>query len=136
MGVRKLLGLRRDGEKSDLQVASETYAAEDWIMSEDIGYTSDWTCPDTEYTSSRGSNWMGATGFILSILALGAALYAAFAPRSVVEQTRQKVGSALSRGASEAQQAVEAAKEKARETVGAHSGSTGAQTTMGRAPGL
>lgn len=106
-------------------------------MSEDIGYSSDWTCPDT-YTS-KSSNWMGATGFILSILALGAALYAAFAPRSVVERTRQKVGSALSHGASEAQRAIETAAEKAKETVGSATGassSTSAQSTMGRAPGL
>lgn len=132
MGIRELLGLRRDGEKADLQV-SESYVAEDWTMSEDIGYSSDWTCPDTEYTSS-GSNWMGATGFIISILALGAALYAAFAPRSVVEKTRQAVGSALSRSASEARHAVESAKEKVKETV--HTGSTSAQAVMGRAPGL
>lgn len=110
--------------------ACQTYVAEDWIMSDDIGYSGDdWGCCEETTATSTGSGWMGIAGFALSILALGTALYAAFAPRGVVERARQKVESAAARAASQARELAETT----RETV---SGSGSPMGAMGGAPGL
>lgn len=90
----------------DVRTDCDVYISEERIMS-DIPYTSsgleDW-CPESSSRTSRSSNWMSITGLALSALALGTAIYAAFAPRSVVERGRQKVS-----------QMAEQAKQKARE---------------------
>ena len=91
----------------------------------DIPYTSsgleDW-CP--EASSSRGANWLGISGLALGVLALGTALYAAFAPRSVVNRGAEAVRNAVSRSAQKAREAARSIGEQAENTVGAYSPGT------------
>ncbi|MEN6645281.1 MAG: hypothetical protein ABFE08_22795 [Armatimonadia bacterium] len=136
MSVKDLLKTRHDtGKASGGQSTCQTYVAEDWIMSDDIGYSGDdWgCCEDTSTTTSTGSSWMSIASFALGLLALGTAIYAAFAPRNVVESTRQKVQSAATRAATQARELAETT----RETIGAGSSSAGSgMGTMSSAPGL
>lgn len=87
----------------------------------DIPYTSsgmeDW-CP--EASSSRGANWLGIGGLAVSILALGTAIYAAFAPRNVVSRGAEAVSDAVSRGARKAKEAARSISEQAESTVAAY----------------
>jgi hypothetical protein len=94
---------RHDGDLAKGQeITCEQYLAEELTMSEDVGYMSDnldWSCQSGSSSSGRikASNWMGLTSMIVGTLALGAALYAAFAPADTVERTGDRVRRALRR---------------------------------------
>ncbi|MHB8995217.1 MAG: hypothetical protein ACYC63_08220 [Armatimonadota bacterium] len=96
---------RHNGDLAQGQEATcDQYLAEELTMSEDVGYMSDnldWSCQSGSSSTgrTRASNWMGLTSMIVGTLALGAALFAAFAPRDVVERTGDRVRRALRRAA-------------------------------------
>lgn len=109
MRREKLPKPRQDGHLGGSSDTCQTYLAEDWTMSDDVGYMGnelDWACGSgpTGSSMNKGSNWMNWTSMIVGMLALGTALYAAFAPRPLVERTQQKVSGALTRTAREAKQ--------------------------------
>jgi hypothetical protein len=104
---------RHNGDLAQGQEATcEQYLAEELTMSEDVGYMSDnldWSCQSGSSSAgkTKSSNWLGLTSMIVGTLALGAALYAAFAPRNVVDRTAEKVQQAMSRKAQQAKRAME-----------------------------
>ena len=77
-------------------------------MSEDIGYTGDeleWACGAVGAGGgNRRANRVTWVSLIVGVLALGTALYAAFAPRSVLERAQSKIKEALSRTTEEAKE--------------------------------
>ena len=126
--------LRKARHNGDLAQGQETtcdqYLAEELTMSEDVGYMSDnldWSCQSGSSSTgkTKSFNWMGLTSMIVGTLALGTALYAAFAPRSTVEQTSEKVRRALRRGKQEAKTKAERAMEGVSTAVSSHSQGAG-----------
>jgi hypothetical protein len=109
---------RQDGHIGGNRETCKIYLAEGWMMSEDVGYMGDeldWACGSNAAASSakKSSNWLGWAGMIVGALALGTALWAAFAPHSLVEETSSRVNEALSRTARRAKEKAERVKEKA-----------------------
>ena len=128
---------RHNGDLAQGQEATcDQYLAEELTMSEDVGYMSDnldWSCQSGSSTSgsTKSSNLMGLTSMIIGTLALGAALYAAFAPRSMVERTSEKVRHALRQGKQEAKTKAQRAMEGGSTAVSSHSESAGSPTGAG-----
>lgn len=85
----------------------------------DIPYTSsgldDW-CPESGIARS-GSNWMGVTGLVLGLLALGAAVFAALAPRDTVERVKGQMKGAVSQGTRKLKDVADMAGNRAEEAL-------------------
>ena len=127
---------RHDGDLAKGQgTTCEQYLAEEYTMSEDVGYMSDnldWSCQSgSSMGRAKSSNWMGLTSMIVGALALGTAIYAAFAPRNVVDQTSEKVRRALSRSARQAKTKAERPMEGVSTAVSSHSTTAGSPTGVG-----
>lgn len=135
--------LRKARHNGDLahgqQPSCEYYLAEDWTMSEDAGYMSDnldWSCGSGSTSSARSSSassWMGLTSMIVGLLALGTAIYAAFAPRNVIERNADKVRRAVSRGTEQAKTKAEQVMEGVSTAVSSHAAGAGSPSGVGMA---
>lgn len=105
MRLRDLRKLRHNGHREQREdETAQTLEAEEWTMSDDVGYMGtemDWACPSSSSmssTSHKGRSWLGTTGLVVGLLALGTALFVAFAPRDMVRRSREAISEAFSRG--------------------------------------